>query len=337
MRTGSNPNKIKVAPLPYTHQVVIPLYIPNHEGYFEESFTVFRKSFESLCNTVHPRTYITICENGCAPEIREELRAWYEAGKIHELISSGNIGKMNAVLKGIAGTSIPLITIADADVLFQPHWQAETVKVFNAFPKAGAVGLVPQIKMWEYQCANVILDHFLKNQLTFCEVDENAMLAFYDSIGWKRDVNPDYFRYALSVSNGENRALVGCGHFVATYRREVFCELPRYFRHKLGGTSETFLDEIVPRRGYYRLTTVQNLAYHIGNRMQPWVDNKMPPAEQIAELELLPAAPPNPPHPFIKKIKDKTYKMLSKRCYLLLLRRWKLPKSIASHFHQFKR
>jgi hypothetical protein len=40
-------------------------------------------------------------------------------------------------LKGIAGNAIPLVTIADADVLFFKYWQSETTKIFDQSTASG--------------------------------------------------------------------------------------------------------------------------------------------------------------------------------------------------------
>ena len=43
MRLGFNPHKDKQQiKSDYFHQVVIPVYIPNTEGYFEDSFEIFK-------------------------------------------------------------------------------------------------------------------------------------------------------------------------------------------------------------------------------------------------------------------------------------------------------
>ena len=43
MRIGFNPNSNKIINInEASHRVIIPIYIPNNEGYFKDSFNVFK-------------------------------------------------------------------------------------------------------------------------------------------------------------------------------------------------------------------------------------------------------------------------------------------------------
>ncbi len=65
MRIGLNPNKDTVIkPSNYIHQVIIPVFIPNEEGYFKDSLKIFKLCIESLLSTIHNKTFITIVNNG---------------------------------------------------------------------------------------------------------------------------------------------------------------------------------------------------------------------------------------------------------------------------------
>ena len=49
MRVGFNPNKDKnLVRSDYYHKIIIPVYIPNFEGYFKDSFRIFKICLESL-------------------------------------------------------------------------------------------------------------------------------------------------------------------------------------------------------------------------------------------------------------------------------------------------
>ena len=71
MRLGSNPNKQvdQEEQSKYLHQVIVPVYIPNEEGYFVDALKILKISIDSLCNTVHDRTYITVVNNGEVSQI----------------------------------------------------------------------------------------------------------------------------------------------------------------------------------------------------------------------------------------------------------------------------
>ncbi len=274
MRIGSNPHKDKInEKTNYTHQVIIPVYIPNQEGYFEDSFKIVEFCLQSLFNTTHDKTFITIVNNGSCLEVKQYLDELFLTCKIHEIIHTENIGKVNAILKGLAGNKIELVTISDADVLFLSGWQKETVKVLNHLPKAGVVGIVPQFNTYRTNCNNMIWDNLFNPKLKFLPVkNPNALIRFYDSIGWKRDYNPAYLKFALSLEVSNNfSVIVGSGHFVATYRKDIFENLISYIGYKMGGDSEKYLDEIPLHKNYWRVTTSNNFAYHMGNTIEDWM------------------------------------------------------------------
>src|SRR6478672_6280336 len=161
MRIGYNPHRdVAKSETAFIHQVVIPVYIPHFDGYFAESFRNFKLCLQSLFETCHEKTYITIVNNGSHADVAAFLDTLFAARQIHEVIHSENIGKMNAAVKGLAGHNIELVTLADADVLFLTGWQMQTNHIFEAFPKAGVVGVVPMYKMFAIHSDNIILDKF---------------------------------------------------------------------------------------------------------------------------------------------------------------------------------
>lgn len=278
MRIGYNPYKDqKNEDSQFVHHVIIPVYIPNQEGYFKDSFAILKLCLESLFNTVHNQTFITIVNNGSGKIIADYLDSLFAENKIKELIHTENIGKLNAILKGLAGNNIELVTISDSDVFFLPNWQKETVKIFNEVPKAGVVGIVPQFKMYESNCGNVLFDNMLNPSLQFMPVkNKEALVQFYDSLGWDRNYNQDYLEYALGLKiNSELNVLIGSGHFVATYKKDIFESITTYIGYKMGGGSESYLDNLPLQKDYWRLTTYDNYAYHMGNTLEEWMKSTL--------------------------------------------------------------
>ena len=274
MRIGLNPHKDQpITDAAFLHQVVMPVYIPHFEGYFEKSFEVLKLSLQSLYQTIHDKTYITIVNNGSCEDVVRFLNQLLQEGKIHEVIHTTNIGKVNAILKGLVGHNAELVTITDADVLFLPNWQSETLKVFRTIPQAGVVGIVPQFCGFKGKSENTLLANLFSKKLKFLPVhNKEALIHFYDSIGWKRDYNPDYLQYTLGLDYSKDfKVIIGSGHFVSTYKRAVFDEVKTYIPFKLGGISESYLDALPLTFDYWRLTTYDNFAYHIGNVPEEWM------------------------------------------------------------------
>jgi hypothetical protein len=228
---------------------------------------------ESVFNTTHNKTFITIVNNGSCEIIKEYLNELFNQNKIHEVIHTTNIGKLNAILKGLAGNAIELVTISDSDVLFLDGWQQETTIIFSKIPKVGTVGLVPQFGMFKAHSENVIFDNFFNSRLKFLPIkNKDGFLKFYDSIGWERNHNPANLEFALGLEVDDSlQVLVGSGHFVATYKKDIFSKIVSNIPYKMGGNSENYLDTIPLEKDYWRVTTSNNFAYHLGNTIEDWM------------------------------------------------------------------
>lgn len=279
MRVGFNPNKDKPQqPDLRWHQVVIPVYIPHDQDYFKDSLKVFKLCLESLKRTAHARTFITVVNNGSSKEVQDYLDHQLKEGGIQELIHSANIGKINAVLKGVCGHNFQLVTIADADVFFCSGWQEATYDIFKAFPKAGAVAPLSFPTFLKYYTAPIWVDHWSSGRLKFEPVkDPESLQAFAKSIGNSNFYNDAHLEKQLVLTNGEVKAGVGSGHFVNTYRGALF-DPPagKYSPYQLGGDSETlFVDQPVMDSGLYRLATLKGYALHMGNTLEPWMQDKL--------------------------------------------------------------
>lgn len=298
MRKGKNPNNnTSKTYVGFIHQVVIPVYIPDEIGYFKDGLKVLKASLQSLLKTSHEKTFITIVNNGSFYKVTDYLNILFLEGLVHEIIHTSNIGKVNAVMKSVKGHYFKVITIADADTFFLSNWQNEVVNVFNTFPKAGVVGMVPQFKLYDYLCTNVLFDYALSKKMRFTEVvNPEAMKHFYKSIGWDDNYNQDFLKVNLTLQSKQGlRAIVGSGHFVATYRSETFMNSPSYeIKELLGSKSDRdFLDYPILKKGGYRLTTEDNYAYHMGNVYEGWMEEvliKLSKPKEILEVDLKPVS-----------------------------------------------
>lgn len=270
MRIGSNPNRgKKVNSEGYFHQVIVPVYIPNLEGYYSESFDVFKLSIQSLIKTSHSQTYISVISNGSCKEVNTYIIDLYRERAIQDFTITQPIGKINSILKGLSGMNLPFVTITDADVLFLNGWQEATYEVFEEFSKTGFVSTTPSSKTLKYSTSNIIVDNLFNKNLKFTEVkNSQAQIEFARSIG-----NIDFYnkyhleKYLTLESETKLKCVVGGGHFVGTYRREVFNKVKRnYSDFALGGNSVAdFLDQPIIENGYYRVSTEENYTYHLGN------------------------------------------------------------------------
>ena len=331
MRKGLNP--LKDQPIThnnYTHQVIVPVYIPNQEGYFKDSFAIFKFCVESIIKTSHTKTFITIVNNGSCKEVMTYLDQLLFEKKIHELIHTDNIGKMNAVLKGLVGHNIELVTVADSDVLFLQNWQQATVEVFNQFKKAGSVGIIPQFKTYGLFSSNILFDYLFSNKLKFTKVvNPIALQKFYYSIGWDDNYNKALLEWNLTIENNNQfRAIVGSGHVVTTYKRTVFDEITTYSGYKMGGNSESILDILPLKKDLWRLTTEQKFAYHMGNTYEKWMEEEFNQLLTVGavEMQLNNDYNPKPINKLVYFIKNSIFNKIWKKKKRLLYKYKGIPK-----------
>ncbi|MBO2544274.1 glycosyltransferase family 2 protein [Salegentibacter sp. BDJ18] len=339
MRKGYNPYKdTPLEETKFSHQVVIPVYIPHHHGYFEDVFKLLKLCLKSLFKTSHSKTFICVVDNGSCREVNDYLRNLLLTQQVQELITTENIGKLNAIIKGVGGHDIPLVTITDADILFLSGWQSETVKVFNSIPKAGIVGLIPQFLTYQDKSENVLYELLWDENLQFVEVkNAKALAAFYKSIGWKPNYPKARLKYTLGLKaqNGHTTN-VGSGHAVATYRRELFnLNFPLYNDFQMGGGSEQILDSLAIKNGCYRLTTYDNYAYHLGNVYEDWMEKILISQERTEEnptlnLGNIQVRQPGLFAQFKEKLMKKALK--SHKIRMLFLKHKGLPKEVRKSF-----
>ncbi len=341
MRIGFNPNKDNaIVENNYFHQIVIPIYLPNFEGYFKDSFSILKYSLNSLFANSHNKTFITIVNNGSCDEVVLFLNDLLQKKKINELITVHNIGKINAIIKGISGHNFQLITVADADVMFLKDWQKETYHVFTHFTKAGLVGLVPNSKMVKHLTANVIFDNYFSKKLKFTKVENpNSMQKFGISVGNENYFKDIHLQKYLTLESNNFKAVIGSGHFVATYRGDIFRKLPfQSTAFALGGDSENLLlDYPVVKNGHWRLTTANNYAFHMGNTNEKWmVDlNAVNESTEMMKFQLeAPFLQPNSTNYFTNLFKNKLFYRINyqKNIWKLFLQLKGLTKTEAQQY-----
>jgi hypothetical protein len=305
MREGDNPTKIGklVEKTPCEHRVIIPLHVPNEEGYYKDAYKIFELCLFSVKKTASTPIKISVVSNGSSITVNERLTQLYIQNTIDELIiEREGVGKVNSILKALRTADERFITITDADVLFKNEWESEVVKVFESFPKAGAVSPVPVFRKHFELTHNIWFDYFFSSKLKFEKVTNvEGLEKFATSLGWKflRDSWKDVI-LKLESRNG-TKAVVGCPHFCATYKREVFDNLPKSNSiYKILGDSEyLYTDLPVLKNDGYRLATDNNYAFHLGNVFESWM--------QVAFDEITPQS---------KEIKNYSTIKISKRNYL---------------------
>lgn len=280
MRIGNNPLKDSNKPLEHTfHRIIIPVYIPNFEGYFEGSFKNLKCCIESIKKTTDETTKISLINNACTPVVTEYLNDLNSSGEVDQVIhNNANRGKIESVLSVARGSFEELITITDCDILFLNNWLSKTIQAFEDVSTLGAFSLltVPHNVL---NCNHsTILSSFLRAKirpqavLTPDQIDE-----IYNSIGL---LGSESHKVALRnrqlvVNFGKNQYCLGCNHAVATYKKHVFLEKNKLnhkvkfaFNHSYKAVKK-FIDLPTDENGFFRLSPTSPMAIHMGNVFEP--------------------------------------------------------------------
>ena len=282
MRIGSNPEKFNKEILSRAyHRVVVPVYIPNSQGYFKDALEVLRLNIESLLLTVHDKTRITIYNNNSTSAVKAYIEEIYDKHEVVDQVfhSKENLGKINAILAAVKGNLEPLITITDSDVLFEHDWQKNVESVFLNFPCAGMVSPVPNSVAYKHFTANNWFSGIVgSSRIRFEDVrDPVDMKRFESSLGTEVKLFSDvHLKRYLVLMNDKGKAVMGSGHFVATLRREVFDKgstNPAFIKIQ-GGVENMFIDIPNEDLGYLRLSTLTNHAFHMGNVPEQWMQEE---------------------------------------------------------------
>lgn len=276
MRVGDNPVKLKkLNHKQYQHRIIVPVYIPNENGYYEHSFKVLRLSLTSLYQTVHKQTAITVIANECCAPIVDYLIEENRKGRIETLVVHlQNKGKVDSLVSIMKGCLEPLITITDCDVLFKAGWQRAVEEIYTTIPKVGMVSPIPlpegynSFTAWSWflgiTSGKIIQD---TNQ------DEESIRLFKLSIGTGSTLTPTEQR-PLYLNYKNQIACLGSGHFCATYNRNVVSFIPAESSGvNIVNAEKDFLDAPVEKGGFLRLSTAKGYVYHMGNVPESWMED----------------------------------------------------------------
>ncbi|MFD2909784.1 glycosyltransferase family A protein [Flavobacterium ardleyense] len=277
MRVGINPQKEERKITMNTHhRIIVVVYIPNEEGFYQNSLAVFKMCLDSIIATTNPNIAITVVNNGSFVKVYNLLNLYLKEKKIDTLISHNtNIGKIDAQIGAARGSREKYITLTDADILFVKGWQERVEEVFCAFKNVGSVSPIP-IRTGLYAGTSSVLKQILLRKLNFkfIEIPDNHINynKFLESINWDLEQN-DEGKWPV-IENYKTKAVVGSAHQVLTIDRDIlFSTSPSNPSLTLvGGNSEhNYIDVPIDKSNKLRLSTYNNFAFHIGNNLEDWM------------------------------------------------------------------
>lgn len=277
MRLGTNPQKReKKITMVTHHRIVIVVYIPNEEGFYEKSLEVFKTCLDSLIATINSKAAITVVNNGSFDKVSALLDLYLKQKKIDTLIShTTNIGKIDAQIGAARASREKYITLTDADILFVKGWQEKVEEVFAVFKNVGSVSPIP-VRTGVFAYTSSVLKQVLLKKIKFkyLSIPENFhdYNRFLESINWDLDTNENN-KWPVIEKNG-TKAVIGSAHQVLTIDRDIlFTSSPSNPSLTLvGGNSEhNYVDVPIDKSGKLRLSTFNNYAFHMGNNVENWM------------------------------------------------------------------
>lgn len=286
MREGVNPGKLEYQLEPFKeHRIVMPVHIPNEEGFFRHAAEILRLSLESLFVSMGEHSSVTVISNGSGPHVVRMLRSYFDAGLIDQLVlNDSNWGKVDAALAASHARFERLITVSDADVLFRPGWFEAVGHLFRTFPECGVATPAPNPSLAFLHTTATILSALAGGELRFERiVAEHDLDRFAKSIGRPDWFKPEHRRAQMAVRRDGTVACVGGGHFVFTIRRELMDRVPHEATLAAmgAGLTERF-DDPPDAMGAWRLSTTRAYAYHMGNLPEPWMYEEFARGQAVA-------------------------------------------------------
>ncbi|MGB4595935.1 MAG: glycosyltransferase family A protein [Anaerolineaceae bacterium] len=275
-RIGTNPSRNqKLGFEPPRVTVAVLVYDPHEAGYFEHRLAVTRLTIESiLANTDRPFELL-VFDNGSDEEMRRFLEGLYEDGRIDTLIlSSENIGKINALWRIANAAQGSVIAYTDDDVYHLKGWLPEHLRILDTFPNVGAVTgfyIKQRVAMSSAQTLAWVeagqADMVKRGQLIPRKWEEEYM----DNSG------RDEARYQSEVAGLEDvvvtyqgvKAWVSAHHFQVMMPKTVMLEVLNEMLE--GGWSDLLMgrmvemDDRMDAKGYLRLTTYPQTMRLLGN------------------------------------------------------------------------
>ncbi|HSD13288.1 MAG TPA: glycosyltransferase family A protein [Flavobacterium sp.] len=326
MRIGSNPNNHKTIDLnAASHRVIIPIYIPNAEGYFKDSFAVLKVCIHSLLATVNKDTVVSLISNGSSEEVNNYIKELWSQGKIDRAVfNKENVGKMNAIIAETRASFEEFITYSDADVFFDKGWLQQTFDMFRHVPKAGFVSMNPTPRNYSHADStlfdNLFTVLFKKRKTSdVCAFDDLA--HFHKSVGQNNEFTEKMFAGTVFCVGKHLNYIIGAGHFCCTIRKTPtlrFVPKEKSYIGVSGGSESIYLDIPFDKTGLWRLSSPKACVWHMGNTLEKeWTECKLNALKEYNEKEFSFQVLPFQDVSFLAKIipyfiRSKTSRLLKK-------------------------
>lgn len=270
-RIGMNPSRNRDSGLvPKRVTAAVLTHVPHGEGYFEHRMDVLRLCIESLIATAGEQVDLMVFDNASSPEVVAYLTGLKEEGRIqYLLLSSRNIGKMDALQMMTQAAPGEVLAYTDDDVLFLPGWLEKHLQILDTYPRAGMVtGFYIRSQMAFSVAATLTF-----SQRADVEVERGQLIDkrweqhYLDNMGrtWERYREETTGLEDVRLTFGGVSALASAGHHQFVAKRDVMLQaMPVGWTGRLMGRMRE-LDDQVDQLGYLRLNTPEPVTRLLGN------------------------------------------------------------------------
>jgi glycosyltransferase involved in cell wall biosynthesis len=279
-RVGKNPMKW-INDIHQSERVTVTtiVYIPQLEGYWEQSLDVLKLCFQSLHTNTHVPFDLMVFDNGSCKEVRKYLLSLYKDEIIDFLtLSRHNLGKVGAWNMIFLSAPGKFISYFDSDVYFLPGWLEASLKVMEAFPEVGMVTAQPIAgydlsKRRTAKMAKATPSVRIKEGKL---IPEQFVRSHIHGLGGTEETYQErqIQRNDVLISKDGVEAYTTASHFQFTTRREIVKSIFPDTPDVPLGKDTQFRDKMLDL-GYWMLTTTDYLVHHMGNRV-PDLEQELP-------------------------------------------------------------
>jgi len=269
MRHGNNPLRTKRVPSYAPVVLAVITHLPDLKDYHKDRLNVVKCCLETMrANAGADNFQVLVWDNGSCDKLTHWLKRSYQPDF---LITGPNLGKTTArtsILRMLPDKTI--VGVSDDDMFYYPDWLKAHLEVMTVYPNVGTVSGWPVRTQhrfhngftitWAKRAAKLEYGHFISKQ---------EDLDFCTSIG--RD-----YGYQVKTTTKDMDAKItfrgvevyGTGHHCQFLGRAgTLAPLDEFSTEAM--RSERYFENKVDQAGLLRLTTYKRYTRHIGNVLDP--------------------------------------------------------------------
>ena len=269
MRKGQNPNRQVIVDGYAPIVLSVITHLPDLKDYHKDRLNVVKCCLETMrANAGADNFQVLVWDNGSCDKLTHWLKRSYQPDF---LITGPNLGKTTArasILRMLPDKTI--VNCADDDMFYYPNWLKAHLEVMTVYPNVGTVSGWPvrtqfrfhnhSTKAWGQKMAILEQGRFISPQedRDFC----TSIGRDYDYQVKTSLTDMDYrmnYRGVMTYATGHHCQFLG--------RAGTLAPLDEFSTEAM--RSERYFENKVDQAGYLRLTTYKRYTRHIGNVLDP--------------------------------------------------------------------